>query len=194
MMETTLIVPGLNGSGPDHWQSWFQRQIPDCVRVIQSDWSDPDLPRWSAKLRREVNRVAGRVIVVAHSFGCLAAVQTAFDYPELVAGLMLVAPADPARFALDRTMPARPLGVPSVLVASTSDPWMSFGRACDWAHKWGAQLINLGAVGHINVASGHGEWTDGLAIYNSLHSEVTRVPRWNWAARASEFDARSFAL
>ncbi|MBC7832417.1 MAG: alpha/beta hydrolase, partial [Hyphomicrobium sp.] len=46
-MDPTLIVPGLHGSGPDHWQSWFERQIPNCVRVIQGDWASPNLQLWS---------------------------------------------------------------------------------------------------------------------------------------------------
>ena len=107
-MDTTLIVPGLHGSGPDHWQSWFERKIANCVRVVQSDWSTPNLPQWSAKLRRELNRVPGRVWIVAHSFGCLAAVQTAFDYSERISGLMLVAPADPARFGLQDVIARKP--------------------------------------------------------------------------------------
>ena len=36
-MDTTLIVPGLHGSGPEHWQSWFERHIDNCVRVVQSE-------------------------------------------------------------------------------------------------------------------------------------------------------------
>ena len=36
-MDTTLIVPGLNGSGPDHWQTWFERQLPDCIRVMHHE-------------------------------------------------------------------------------------------------------------------------------------------------------------
>ena len=150
-MDTTLIVPGLHGSGPDHWQSWFERKIANCVRVVQSDWSTPNLPQWSAKLRRELNRVPGRVWIVAHSFGCLAAVQTAFDYGERISGLMLVAPADPARFGLQDVIAQSRLDVPSVIVASTNDRWMSFERAAAWADVWGSELLNLGAAGHINV-------------------------------------------
>src|SRR5262245_43685168 len=108
-MTTTLIVPGLDGSEPTHWQSWLERQVPNSRRVVQSDWSDPDLPRWSARLRSELSRTPGRVFVVAHSFGCLAAALTAFDCRELVAGAMLVAPADPERFGLSRIVPAQPL-------------------------------------------------------------------------------------
>ena len=40
-MDTTLIVPGLHGSGHDHWQTWFERQIPDCIRVMQTTGASP---------------------------------------------------------------------------------------------------------------------------------------------------------
>ena len=176
-MDTTLIVPGLHGSGPDHWQTWFERQLSGCIRVVQSDWSVPDLPRWSARLRRELSRAPGRIYVVAHSFGCLAAVQAAFDYRESIDGLMLVAPADPERFGLSVAIPERPLGVPAVLVASTNDPWMSFRSALKWSEDWGAELVNLGPAGHINPPSGYGPWPRGLSILRDLrHERFERMP------------------
>jgi uncharacterized protein len=176
-MATTFIVPGLNGSEPEHWQSWFERHVPNCIRVVQSEWEKPDLPRWSAKLRSELNRTPGRVFIVAHSFGCLAAAQTAFDCRELVAGVMLVAPADPDRFGLGRVVPARSLGVPAVVVASTNDPWMSFDRAREWADRWDADFINIGPAGHINVEAGFGPWPRGLAIFRTLRRDATVIPQ-----------------
>jgi hypothetical protein len=167
-MDTTLIVPGLHGSGPDHWQSWFEGQIAGSVRVSQSDWSRPDLPRWSARLAREVDRANDPVFIVAHSFGCLAAVDVAGDRSERIAGLMLVAPADPARFGLQHEISNAVLGVHSILVASTNDDWMSIEGARVWADAWGSQLINAGAVGHINVSSGFGPWPRGVEIFQSL--------------------------
>lgn len=190
-MDTTLIVPGLYGSGVDHWQSWIERKIPNCVRVVQSDWSTPNLPQWSAKLRRELSRAPGRVWIVAHSFGCLAAVQTAFDYQERIAGLMLVAPADPARFGLQSVISAVPLGMHSIVVASTNDRWMAFERAAAWADVWGSELINVGAAGHINANAGYGAWPRGLDIYCSLRAEApprTFVP----ALRAAAEDVFEF--
>ena len=171
-MDTTLIVPGLKGSGADHWQTWMERSVAGSVRVIQRDWSDAYLPHWSARVRRELNRVPGQVFIVAHSFGCLAAAQATFDWGERVSGAMLVAPADPDKFGASAFLPERPLGVPAVLVASTNDPWMSFRRAVEWAEVWGAELINLGAVGHINPASGFGPWPEGLAILQRLRREA----------------------
>jgi serine hydrolase len=172
-MDTTLIVPGLQGSGADHWQTWFEQKIPGAVRVIQRDWGDAYLPHWSARVRRELNRVPGRIFIVAHSFGCLAAAQATFDYGEQVSGLMLVAPADPEMFGAAAALPGRPLGVPAVVVASTNDSWMRFHRAAEWAETWGAELINLGAVGHINPAAGFGPWREGLAILSRLRREAT---------------------
>ena len=176
-MDTTLIVPGLHGSGPGHWQSWFEDQIEGCVRVAQSDWSTPDLPSWSARLRRGLDRAKGQVFIAAHSFGCLAAVDVAGDSEssKRIAGMMLVAPADPARFGLQDRFAGGVLGVHSVLVASTNDDWMSFESAAGWADTWGSQLVNLGAAGHINVSSGFGPWPRGLEILRSLRGGASHV-------------------
>jgi uncharacterized protein len=85
---------------------------------------------------------------------------------------MLVAPADPARFGLESVVSEARLDVPSVIVASTNDRWMSFERAAAWADIWGSELLNLGAAGHINVNSGYGVWPRGLDIYWSLRNDA----------------------
>ena len=33
-----LIVPGWQGSGPDHWQSRWERSLSTARRVQQADW------------------------------------------------------------------------------------------------------------------------------------------------------------
>jgi len=187
-MDTTLVVPGLKGSDVDHWQSWFERKIPNCIRVVQRDWNSANLPDWSAKLRRELNRAPGRIWIVAHSFGCLATVQTAFDYRERISGLMLVAPADPEKFGLRGQITEVPLGMPSVVVASTNDPWMSFDRAAALAETWGAEFVNIGAAGHINPRAGFGPWPHGLEIYRRLR----QASAWPYATR--DIDELSFHL
>ena len=50
MQHTTLIVPGLNDSGPGHWQSWMESQLPDARRVRQIDWGEPVLAGLKSKL------------------------------------------------------------------------------------------------------------------------------------------------
>lgn len=167
-MTTTLIIPGLHSSGPAHWQSWFEEHIPGTLRVIQSDFSKPDLSAWSQRIRRDVTRTPGKLILVGHSFGALAAAQAAADYSDRIAGALLVAPADPDRFGISGLLPQRVLPFPAVVVGSTNDPWMSLERAAFWADTWGADLVNLGAAGHINVESGFGPWPEGLALLQRL--------------------------
>jgi uncharacterized protein len=167
-MTTTLIIPGLNSSGPDHWQSWFEAHIPGTVRVIQADWTKPDLPDWSARIRRDITRNPGRLFIVAHSFGVLAAVQAAHDHADRIAGALLVAPADPKTFGVDDVLPQLSLPFPSVVVGSANDPWMSLERSAHWADLWGSDFVNLGNAGHINAESGFGPWSEGLSLYARL--------------------------
>jgi len=167
-MSTILIIPGLHGSGPTHWQSLFEQQLANTTRVEQSDWADPDLPRWASAVRDALARSEHPVWIIAHSFGCLAAVHAAADLRHKIAGAMLVAPADPEKFKVADMLPTTALGFPSVLVASSNDPWMSLPTAASWAARWGARLVKVGDAGHINADAGFGPWPEGLAIFEAL--------------------------
>ena len=170
-MATVLIVPGLGGSGPDHWQTWWQTQEA-AMRVVQDDWHRPDLARWAECIGATLNRVAAPIWLVAHSFGCLAAVRIAVERPDVVTGALLVAPASPARFGLGPVIPDQPLGVPSQVVASLDDPWMDFAEAEYWARCWGSRLTNLGHAGHINAESGFGPWPLGRSLLAQLQAHA----------------------
>lgn len=177
-MATTLIVPGLHSSGQGHWQTWFEERIPGSVRVIQADWGKPDLPAWSQRVRRDITRTPGKIVIAAHSFGALAAVQAANDHSDRIAGALLVAPADPEKFGVADLLPKAPLAFPAVVVGSTNDPWMALERAAYWADTWGADLVNLGAAGHINAEAGFGPWPEGLSILERLlRGAEWRAPR-----------------
>ncbi len=41
MRQTVLIVPGYHGSGPGHWQSWLEGELPEARRVTGIDWDEP---------------------------------------------------------------------------------------------------------------------------------------------------------
>ena len=178
-----VIVPGLHGSGAEHWQSWLHGQIDGSVRVEQDFWSVPDIDRWADRVAETVDALGpGPHVIVAHSFGCLAALHAAACYPGLgLAQMLLVAPAEPTRFNLANTLPQAPLAMPTCLVASDNDPWMSATQAHAWARLWGSDWINLGNAGHINVDSGYGpfplarEWAAGAL--NRLDAQ-----RWRAAA------------
>lgn len=168
---TTLIVPGLNSSGSAHWQTWLESELPDAIRVIQRDWKRADLPEWTSRIRRAIVRSQTPVRIAAHSFGALAAVQAADDLSESIAGLLLVAPADPEKFGITDVLPPGRLSIPTILVASTNDRWLSIGRATELADRWGADLVNLGAAGHINADAGFGPWPLALKLLQQLDGE-----------------------
>jgi predicted alpha/beta hydrolase family esterase len=92
-----------------------------------------------------------------------------------------VAPANPARFGengfsrdsqtdYSTYFQQLKLQVPTTLLISENDPWLSFEDAHILAQTWKIKPINLGAVGHVNVASGFGPFPE---IEHYLISENT---------------------
>jgi predicted alpha/beta hydrolase family esterase len=153
-----VTVPGLSGSDGAHWQTWLERQFAQSLRVEQRDWNAPELHDWSASIDRLLARERGPFVLAAHSFGCLAAAQAIARAPHRLVGALLVAPAAPAHFGVAKALHRGPLGVPSIMVGSETDPWMPLAEATALARDWGASFINVGDAGHINVASGFGPW------------------------------------
>ena len=91
-----VIVPGWGDSGPDHWQSRWQRNLKTARRAVQSDWHAPRLVDWIAGVERAVMTSTRPAVIVAHSLGVATLVHAA---PRLaasghVAGAFLVGPAD----------------------------------------------------------------------------------------------------
>lgn len=161
-----LVAPGLHGSGPEHWQSRWQRLYPAFERVEQGNWSEAELPRWSRRLGEVLAQDGRPTVIVAHSFGCLTTVHRAAAASPVVAAL-LVAPADPDKFGVAAEVSHR-LPFPALVVGSEDDPWMSAPRARYWAGIWGAGFISAGALGHINADSGLGDWTEGQRLLLDL--------------------------
>lgn len=171
-MATTLLVPGLDGGGEGHWLSWFETAIPNCRRAAPPDLHSMDLPEWSAAVRWHIDRCDEPVLIVAHGFGCLAAVRAAHDLPSRVEGALLVAPFDPDNLRLAWLLPEEPLGFPATIVASSNDPRMRLSKAAFWAGFWSCGFVDVGRAGGIDPASGFGPWPKGLALL----SEVRRAP------------------
>jgi predicted alpha/beta hydrolase family esterase len=173
----TLIVPGLHGSGCAHWQTWWQAAVPGVQRVEQDDWEAPDLDAWSDRLLQMVTRQNAPVWLVAHSFGCLAAVHAiakqGAQVHRRIAGVFLVAAADPDRFGLNELLPLERLPVPSALVVSSNDPWLTESKALWLAQRWGSEIFPVGAAGHINTASGFGPWIEGLVLFRDFVRRTT---------------------
>jgi predicted alpha/beta hydrolase family esterase len=157
-----VIVPGLHGSGKDHWQSRWERLHPSFRRVEQGNWGRADLDEWTSTVAKTLSEIEGPVLIAAHSFGCLATLQAIEGQRNKVAGALLVAPADPARFSLTHRLAHVRVPCRAVLVGSQNDPWMAASNAERWAGVWGCEFVNAGALGHINADSGLGDWEFGL--------------------------------
>lgn len=188
-----LVIPGLHGSGPAHWQTWLQARLRHAVRVEQDDWDLPDIARWSQRIDEVVaTRPGARWVAVAHSFGCLALAHhlgrrqaVSDDSDEGIAAALFVAPAEPLRFRLADALPHAPLGLPSALIASDTDPWMAADSACRWARRWGAAFVNLGDAGHINTDAGFGPFPRALQMTQALVRRVERSRRVTRATAAA---------
>lgn len=163
-----LIVPGLNNSGADHWQTRWQQHYPAFERVEQEHWDQPELPRWSDRLAQVLRKSSRPTLIVAHSFGCLTTLHAAILGKFKLAGALLVAPADPEKFGVEKILNDARLNCPALVIGSTDDPWMTSSRAANWADIWGCEFVNAGALGHINAESGLGDWPFGLAQFQRL--------------------------
>jgi predicted alpha/beta hydrolase family esterase len=170
-----VVVPGLNNSGPQHWQSLWQQQFAQFERVEQDHWDQPDLAAWSARLDQLRARDDRPTLFVAHSFGCLTTVASIARHPFQAAGALLVAPADPVKFGVQDVLPHDQLPCPSIVIASSNDPWMDVDHAGLWARRWNSEFISAGALGHINAESGLGNWAFGLARLQALAEQALAV-------------------
>lgn len=157
-----LTVPGLGSSGPSHWQSLWEDTLPDTQRVELGMWNRPHRNAWVTKLDQAIRTTRAPVVLVAHSLGCLAVAWWAALSPQPygwpVAGALLVAPADVDRadvhpdIAAFKPSPRQLLPFPSILVASTDDPWIEIEKARSLAPQWGSHFVDAGAQGHLNAA------------------------------------------
>lgn len=168
-----LVVPGLYNSDEPHWQSRWQRLHPRYERVQQDDWDHPQLSAWSQRL--DALRALDRrpTLIVAHSFGCLTAAHSIAGDARGVAGVLLVAPADPDKFGVAALLPQTALPCPSTVISSSDDPWMSLTGARLWAGRWNSRFIDIGACGHINGASNLGDWPFGQQQLQQLVAQET---------------------
>jgi len=153
-----LVIPGRGGSDAGHWQSHFECSHANARRVTQHDWNQPNLDSWAQRVAAASLERDAPVLAVAHSFGCLALAHAAHAFGARIDAALLVAPADPARFAIPHLQVRGRLNFPSLLIASDNDPWLRAWQAKELAASWNSRYLNLGLVGHINVASGFGAW------------------------------------
>lgn len=174
-MINYIVVPGLGGSGPEHWQTHFENTHANVERVIQPDWDAPVLSTWAENVEKVVAKYdAASVVLVAHSLGCLTVLEWVKRFNGRAKAALLVAPPDTEAInkKLNRAVflqtPTELIPFPTTLVASTNDHWATIDRAEWYARQWGSEFINIGAAGHINAESGYGQWDEGIEILKRL--------------------------
>lgn len=181
-------MPGYGGSGADHWQTHWERELP-ATRFRPASWDEADAQDWADALTRAVEDEEGPAVLVAHSLGCLTAASwLAEQGPGEVVGALLVAVPDPAGPAFPASATAggfqavrRRLPVPVTVVVSDDDPYASADWTRGLAAAWGAEVVGIGAAGHVNGASGLGAWPAGREILRRVSREAP--PRRRPAAR-----------
>lgn len=175
---TILTLPGLDNSGPKHWQTYWEA-LPHCRRVDFGEWQWPKLHDWVPLLDRAVREDPRPVVLAAHSLGCLAVAWWSTlcwvdAFRDKVLGALLVAPPDVDRLDANprirdfRPLPRLRLPFPSRLIASRNDAYADFERSREMAEAWGSELVDIGEAGHINADSGLDEWPRGLRLAASL--------------------------
>jgi predicted alpha/beta hydrolase family esterase len=183
-----LVLPGLGGSGPEHWQTRWEASEPGCARVHQREWDRPDLGEWLAAVDEALGAGEGPVVLVAHSLACALVAHGARRASwARVVGALLVAPADvdsPTRTPPEThgfgPIPVEPLPFAATVVSSQNDPFVAVDRARELARLWGAEFVDAGVIGHINADSALGDWPEGRRLLRAL---VARAARREGGAR-----------
>ena len=172
-----IMVPGINGSGPDHWQSRWEADFGErATRIAPASWDEPDIDDWCAALDAAAGSgPTAELLVIAHSLGCHAAAEWLSRNPNRVAGVFLVAPPDtaaanfPASAAPSFVPLTRgPIGVPGLMLYSRNDPYCAPEQARQYAERWQVASVDVGALGHINVDAGLEAWLDGRNLLTAF--------------------------
>lgn len=178
---SVLIVPGLRDHVAQHWQTLLAQRLPRAYTVPPLGRDDLDLQPRIECIEHAAQEIEGPLVIVAHSAGTIMVAHWALRTRREVRGALLATPPDfeqplpagyPALAALDANgwlpLPRKPLPFPSIVAGSRNDPLAAFSRVGELARDWGSALVDLGRVGHLNPASGFGEWAAADALVARL--------------------------
>ncbi len=179
-----LFIPGAQPLDESHWQTRWRNRLATGRFAAQPEHC-ADFAAFRASLREALRAARRPVVIVGHSFGVLGLAHAApqlvgDDLPQgLVRGAFLVSAPSARAVAgmpgVDEAFapaPTAPLPFPALLVASRDDPHATYGDMEGMALDWGAQIVDAGASGHIDSASGHGPWPEGLMRFAAFLSKL----------------------
>lgn len=169
-MTDFIHLPGIGNSGELHWHTRWENADPTIRRFAPMSWDEPNRTDWIAALERAVSASYTPPVLVAHSLACLLVAHwhQVSTLPIKAAFLVAVpdtaSPVFPSQAASFANAPCDRFRFPSLIVASTDDPYGSLPYVQKRANQWGSELKVIGAAGHINGESRLGDWPEGLAV------------------------------
>lgn len=185
MPLTALIVSGLREHVEAHWQTLLAAQLPKVRSVPPMGREDLVCAKRLQTIEAAMADINGPVLLVAHSAGCVMVAHWAHSsaHAKRVVGALLATPPDfdqpmpdgyPTLAALQAGgwLPVRrkPLPFRSLVTTSDNDPLATRDSVLALARDWGSETIELGPVGHLNPASGYGEWPLAIPLIEQLSS------------------------
>ena len=190
---TILIVPGLRDHVAEHWQTLLEARLRAAGRPVASvlpmGREDLDCATRVEAIERAAAAIDGPVILVAHSGGVIMVAHWAKWYRRPIHGALLATPPDferpmpegyPTIEALRAggwlPVPRERLPFPSIVAASRNDPLSGIERVAALAQAWGSRFVDLGDVGHLNPASGFGEWPQAEQFISELSETSAAAP------------------
>lgn len=178
---TVLIVPGLRDHVAEHWQTLLESRLSNVRSVPPLETDKLDCAARVRAIQHQLDQIDGPVILVAHSAGVLMVAHWAVQHSHPIKGALLAAPPDlaadwPQGYPSPQTLsangwsplPESPLPFRCIVAGSTNDHLASLEAVAQMARDWGAELVNLGEVGHLNPASGYGHWPQAEAFILEL--------------------------
>ena len=167
MARSFLILHGLGGSGPGHWQTWLAARLrAGKERVAYPDLPDADMPSptaWRDALDGELAALpAGDVVVVCHSLSCLLWLHHVADGGAQASRVLLVAPPSEAG-GVPEIAPFVPVPLPKLadgarLVCSNDDRYCPEGADALYGDPLGIPVDVIAGGGHLNPETGFGPW------------------------------------
>ncbi|MGQ1784087.1 MULTISPECIES: RBBP9/YdeN family alpha/beta hydrolase [unclassified Saccharicrinis] len=170
-----FTLPGLGNSDENHWQSHFEKILPNCKRIEQANWDSPNRDAWVASIEEAtIGLDLSQVVFITHSLGGITLSHWVHKYQKKIKAAFIVAPPNvesvPPEYGLDSFLPVpkSKIPFPTILVASINDQWSSIEESEKLAQDWGSEFVSVGKAGHINSDSNIGEWAEGQKLLENL--------------------------
>jgi predicted alpha/beta hydrolase family esterase len=165
-----LIVPDVNNSDAQHWQSLWEHTIPRTRRIRLHDWQAADWVKWRNSIIASLISIDEPVVLIAEGFGALAAASVAAEYPGKIIAAFLVDPADPDQFDVRKKIPKQPLPIPTKIVIRNQTDTKAALLAALWSTDLSHSIAIDPPANHLITDY----WPEGIRALNRLISKTQR--------------------